>query len=261
MIPRTAFRTPQAPHHTRTLAGRRDPHRVRGHRPAAEPADRHPAAADGADRRRGPARRADTGPDHAVRHHHRRTDRDQRPPARHRRPDAARRAITSPAPAGQGRVTAADRGRCSSLVALTVLGLLTAILLTAQDASWLIPAAWLPTHALRSGLPIITMALVGLGIGELVRNQTIAVAGPLVVSTVVTPMVTALAPDVSWYLPAGLDAVLQHGRHQRTVRSHDGSNAAGRPTPPRSSRRDPRDGTARHRLMVRRATTRSRRAS
>jgi len=98
-----------------------------------------------------------------------------------------------------------------SLAALTVLGLLTAALLAAQDATWLIPTVWLPLHALRSTVPIVTMALVGLGIGELVRNQTIAVAGPLVVSTVVTPMVTALAPAASWYLPAGLDAVLQSG--------------------------------------------------
>jgi ABC-2 type transport system permease protein len=98
-----------------------------------------------------------------------------------------------------------------ALAALGVLGLLTAGLLATQDAGWLIPATWLPAHALRSGLPIVMMALVGLGIGELVRNQTVAVAGPLVLSTVATPMITALAPDISWYLPAGLDAVLQHG--------------------------------------------------
>jgi hypothetical protein len=98
-----------------------------------------------------------------------------------------------------------------SVAALVVLGILTTALLATQDASWVVPLTWLPGHALRAALPVVAMALVGLGIGELLRNQTLAVAGPLVLSTVVTPMVTALAPEASWFLPAGLDAVLQHG--------------------------------------------------
>jgi ABC-2 type transport system permease protein len=98
-----------------------------------------------------------------------------------------------------------------AVVTLVVLALSTAVLLATQGGAWQVPLGLLPLHALRASLPVIAMALVGLGVGELVRSQTVAVAGPLVVSTVLTPMLSALAPQVSWYLPAGLDAVLQYG--------------------------------------------------
>lgn len=48
------------------------------------------------------------------------------------------------------------------------------------------------------------LGFVGLGVGEAVRNQAVTLIAVLGVVLVVSPLVTAVAPSVGWYLPESL---------------------------------------------------------
>lgn len=52
------------------------------------------------------------------------------------------------------------------------------------------------------------MAIVGLGVGEVLRSQALALTVLLVAMLLVSPLLLAAYPDVGWWLPAGLEMAM-----------------------------------------------------
>jgi len=96
-------------------------------------------------------------------------------------------------------------------VAGVVLLVLSVGLVSFQGGVWSVPISDYLIQLGRGGFPVIALAVIGYGLGEVVRNQAMAVTIPLVVMTILTPIAMALSPDLAWYLPSGLDAILAHG--------------------------------------------------
>lgn len=101
-------------------------------------------------------------------------------------------------------------------VALTaVMGAVTlaagVVAIDTQDGELLLGADQLARTWALQGLLAAGLALVALGVGAAVRHQTVALVVVLVAAMVAAPIVSAAAPDVSWYLiPDNLSRALVH---------------------------------------------------
>ena len=62
-----------------------------------------------------------------------------------------------------------------------------------------------------AGLNAALIAVLGVGVGALLRNQVAAIVAVVVVTMVVSPLLMGLAPDIGWYSPVGLENVLTSG--------------------------------------------------
>ncbi|MCU1498547.1 MAG: hypothetical protein JWM47_2500 [Acidimicrobiales bacterium] len=107
----------------------------------------------------------------------------------------------------------------AKLIAASIVGLLLALASAALTLVLALP--WLASkdidvNILGDVVPILLggtaatalYALVGVGVGSMVRNQTTAVAGALLWAVVAEGLLVSLAPDVGRWLPGGAAAAL-----------------------------------------------------
>lgn len=62
-----------------------------------------------------------------------------------------------------------------------------------------------------SALNAALMAVLGVGVGALLRNQVAAIVAVVVVMMVASPLLLGIAPEVGWYTPIGLENILTSG--------------------------------------------------
>ena len=100
------------------------------------------------------------------------------------------------------------------------LGLLTALavggtavtlglgLLALEGASLALGAGEVVEGWARAATVMVAYALLGLGIGELLRNQVAAIVVPLVALVALAPLAQLAMPEAHWFLPTGLEQIL-----------------------------------------------------
>lgn len=108
-------------------------------------------------------------------------------------------------------VAAAFAGLVMTAIAVSVNAAVALPWLAALGESFVFELGQLATLAGLAGMNAALVAVLGVGIGALLRNQVAAIVAVVVVTMVVSPLLLGLAPDIGWYTPAGLENVLTSG--------------------------------------------------
>lgn len=108
-------------------------------------------------------------------------------------------------------VVAAAAGALLTLLAALGTGTALGIWLASAGEGLALGAGEVVQLVGRAALFAALMAVVGLGVGEAVRSQPLALVVLLVGMLLVSPLLLAIYPNVGWWLPAGLELALLPG--------------------------------------------------
>ncbi len=108
-------------------------------------------------------------------------------------------------------VAAALAGVAMTIVAVAVNSAVGLPWLAALGETLAFEWTQMATLAGLAGMNAALVAVLGVGVGALLRNQVAAIVAVIVVTMVVSPLLLGLAPDIGWYTPAGLENILTSG--------------------------------------------------